>query len=130
MNYNFDNNVPIYLQLVSLIKNDIIKGALSPGEKLPSIRDLAITYKVNPNTVSKALSELENISLIYTERTNGKYVSSDISLINKYKEEYATSLTEEYINKMINLGYNKEEVNKYIMKKGEKYGTIKMQKSY
>lgn len=126
MNYNFDNNIPIYLQLVSLIKNDIIKGTLSPGEKLPSIRDLAITYKVNPNTVSKALSELENISLIYTERTNGKYVSSDISLINKYKEEYAASLTEEYINKMINLGYNKEEVNKYIMKKGEKYGTIKM----
>lgn len=126
MNYNFDNNIPIYLQLVSLIKNDIIKGALSPGEKLPSIRDLAITYKVNPNTVSKALSELENISLIYTERTNGKYVSSDISLINKYKEEYATSLTEEYINKMINLGYNKEEVSKYIMKKGENYGTIKM----
>ena len=126
MNYNFDNNIPIYLQLVSLIKNDIIKGALSPGEKLPSIRDLAITYKVNPNTVSKALSELENISLIYTERTNGKYVSSDTSLINKYKEEYATSLTEEYINKMINLGYNKEEVSKYIMKKGEKYGTIKM----
>ena len=126
MNYTFDNNIPIYLQLVSLIKNDIIKGALSPGEKLPSIRDLAITYKVNPNTVSKALSELENISLIYTERTNGKYVSSDISLINKYKEEYATSLTEEYINKMINLGYNKEEVSKYIMKKGEKYGTIKM----
>ena len=126
MNYNFVNNIPIYLQLVSLIKNDIIKGALSPGEKLPSIRDLAITYKVNPNTVSKALSELENISLIYTERTNGKYVSSDISLINKYKEEYAASLTEEYINKMINLGYNKEEVNKYIMKKGEKYGTIKM----
>ena len=126
MNYNFDNNIPIYLQLVSLIKNDIIKGALSPGEKLPSIRDLAITYKVNPNTVSKALSELENISLIYTERTNGKYVSSDISLINKYKEEYATSLTEEYLNKMINLGYNKEEINKYIMKKGENYGTIKM----
>ena len=126
MNYNFYNNIPIYLQLVSLIKNDIIKGALSPGEKLPSIRDLAITYKVNPNTVSKALSELENISLIYTERTNGKYVSSDISLINKYKEEYATSLTEEYINKMINLGYNKEEINKYIMKKGENYGTIKM----
>ena len=126
MNYNFDNNIPIYLQLVSLIKNDIIKGTLSPGEKLPSIRDLAITYKVNPNTVSKALSELENISLIYTERTNGKYVSSDISIINKYKEEYAASLTEEYINKMINLGYNKEEINKYIMKKGENYGTIKM----
>ena len=126
MNYNFDNNIPIYLQLVSLIKNDIIKGALSPGEKLPSIRELAITYKVNPNTIGKALSELENISLIYTERTNGKYVSSDISLINKYKEEYATSLTEEYINKMINLGYNKEEINKYIMKKGEKNGTIKM----
>ena len=114
MNYNFDNNIPIYLQLVSLIKNDIIKGALSPGEKLPSIRDLAITYKVNPNTVSKALSELENISLIYTERTNGKYVSSDISLINKYKEEYATSLTEEYINKMINLGYNKEEIEVFL----------------
>ena len=126
MNYKFDNERPIYIQLVELIKLDIISGKIKSGSKLSSVRDFAQDIKVNPNTMQKALMELEREGLIYTERTNGKYVSSDISLINKYKEEYAASLTEEYINKMINLGYNKEEVNKYIMKKGEKYGTIKM----
>lgn len=121
MNYNFDNNIPIYLQLVSLIKNDIIKGALSPGEKLPSIRELAITYKVNPNTIGKALSELENISLIYTERTNGKYVTSDKELISKYRENYAKKISQKYLQNMQDLGYSHIEIINYIkICKGEK----------
>ena len=121
MNYNFDNNSPIYLQLVSTIKNDIISSRIKPGEKLLSIRDLALLYKVNPNTVQKALSELESINLIYPERTNGKYVTNDISLIAKYKEGYATSITEDYLTKMTSLGYDITEINKYLNnRKGEK----------
>lgn len=119
MNYNFDNNVPIYIQLVDGIKKEIISGIMSPGERLLSVRDLAFKYKVNPNTVQRALSELEDLKLIYTERTNGKYVTSDVKLINKYKEKYANELVNDFISDMESIGINKEEIIKYILK-GEK----------
>ena len=73
----FDNNKPIYLQLVEDIKKSIIKGEYKPGDKLPSVREYALLMKVNPNTMNKALLELENIKLIYTERTTGKYITKD-----------------------------------------------------
>ena len=88
MKFEFDNKIPIYIQLVEQLKNHIISGNLKPGERLPWVRDLAMQTKVNPNTMQKALVELEELSLIYTERTNGKYVTTDTSLINKYKEEH------------------------------------------
>lgn len=65
----FNNSVPIYLQIVSEIKKQIISGKLIPGERIPSVRELALTYKVNPNTMQKALIELEENGLIKTERT-------------------------------------------------------------
>ena len=66
---NFDNSIPIYIQIVEKLKIYIISGKLSLGERLSSVRDLALLYKVNPNTIQKALSELEDLKLIYTERT-------------------------------------------------------------
>ena len=81
----FDNNIPIYIQQ---IKIDIISGKLKPGERLMSVREYALDMKVNPNTMQKALVELEEIGLIFTERTNGKFVTNDQKLINKYKKIY------------------------------------------
>ena len=81
-----ENNIPIYIQLVEQLKIYIISGEIKPGERLSSVRDLALQTKVNPNTMQKALVELEELSLVYTERTNGKYVTTDTSLIDKYKE--------------------------------------------
>ena len=81
--HSFDNERPIYLQLMEMIKIQIISGKIKPGEKLPSVRDYAHEVKVNPNTVQKALTELERENLIYTERTNGKYVTDNSSLINQ-----------------------------------------------
>ena len=75
MEFVFDNNVPIYIQLVEYIKIYLISGVFKSGEKLPSVREFATTFKVNPNTMQKALAELESLDLIYTERTNGKYVT-------------------------------------------------------
>ena len=86
MKFEFDNNVPIYIQLVEQLKIYIISEKIKSGERLPSVRDLALQTKVNPNTMQKALVELEELKLIYTERTNGKYITNDKDLINSYKE--------------------------------------------
>lgn len=110
MKSDFDNNIPIYLQLVEQLKRDIISGKISAGERLHSVRDLALELKVNPNTVQKALVELEDIGLIFTERTNGKFVTEDNALIEKYKQEYADKITEKYMETMEKIGFDKNEV--------------------
>lgn len=109
MNFEFDNNIPIYIQLVDNIKKYIVSGALPPGSKLQSVRELASMAKVNPNTMQKALGELESIGLIYTERTNGKYITKDKNIINKIKLGYASDLINTFLTQMGDLGYTKEE---------------------
>ena len=96
------------------IKRDIISGELKPDEKLLPVRELSLKLKVNPNTLQKALSELENIKLIYTERTNGKYVTSNIKLIVKEREKEAKKLTENYIKSMKSLGISEKELKEYL----------------
>lgn len=110
----FNNSVPIYLQIVSEIKKQIVSGKLVPGERIPSVRELALTYKVNPNTMQKALIELEENGLIKTERTNGKFVTEDENIINKIKNDYAENLTRNYLSEMISLGITKQEIKERI----------------
>ena len=110
----FNNSVPIYLQIVSEIKKQIVSGELIPGERIPSVRELALTYKVNPNTMQKALIELEENGLIKTERTNGKFVTEDENIINKIKNDYADNLTQNYLSEMISLGITKQEIKERI----------------
>ena len=118
MKFEFDNNIPIYIQLVEQLKIYIISGKLKPASRLPSVRELALQTKVNPNTMQKALAELEELKLIYTERTNGKFVTNDEELINKYKEEYAMYLTNKYFSSMESIGFNKKEVIEYLKRIG------------
>ena len=110
----FNNSVPIYLQIVSEIKKQIVSGKLIPGERIPSVRELALTYKVNPNTMQKPLIELEENGLIKTERTNGKFVTEDENIINKIKNDYADNLTQNYLSEMISLGITKQEIKERI----------------
>lgn len=122
MNYNFDNERPIYIQLVEMLKIDIISGKLKTGEKLPSVRDFAASVRVNPNTMQKALAELEKEKLIYTERTNGKYVTIDEKLIKKIKDIFAKNLTNNYKNDMYNIGIKEKEIIKYLNEGNEENG--------
>lgn len=115
---NFNNDRPIYIQLLDKLQLLIVSGNLEIGERLPSVRDLALEYKVNPNTVQKALQELESMGLIYTERTNGKFVTDDKKLIEKYKNNLAKEHTENYFDNMEKLGFTKEEIMNYL--KGDK----------
>ena len=108
MKFSFDNNIPIYIQLVEQLKIYIISGNIACGGRLPSVRELALMTKVNPNTMQKALVELENMGLIYTERTNGKYVTNDDKLINKLKCEYACELSNRYFSSMKSIGFDKD----------------------
>ncbi len=114
MEYTFDNNIPIYIQLLEYLRIYLISGVFKSGERLPSVREFADTFKVNPNTMQKALSELESMKLIYTERTNGKYVTKDIKLIEKLKDEYAITLARSYFNGMKKIGLGKADSIKYL----------------
>lgn len=114
MNFNFNNDVPIYLQIVDIITNDISSGKLQPGQKIPSVREYAMYFKANPNTICKALSILEDKKLIFTERTNGKFVSNDLSLINIHKEDVFNEKINEFLKDLYCMGYTKEEIIKKI----------------
>lgn len=114
MEFTFDNNIPIYIQLLEYLKIYLISGVFKSGEKLPSVREFANTFKVNPNTMQKALSELESMKLIYTERTNGKYVTKDIKMIEKLKDQYAINLAKSYFNGMKKIGLGKADSIKYL----------------
>lgn len=120
MEYIFDNERPIYIQLVEIIRTKIVSGNLKKGEKLPSVRELALTMKVNPNTMQKALVELENEGLVYTERTNGKFVTEDEDLIEKVKKELAKEKVNTYLNSMKNIGISFEEAINYLQELGGK----------
>ncbi len=122
MEYNFDNERPIYIQLVELIRIKIVSGEFQRGQKIPSVRELAFMMKVNPNTMQKALVELEDEKLIYTERTNGKYVTEDEKLIEKVKDELAKEKVKNYINSMNSIGISFDEAVKYLQELGGKNG--------
>jgi len=110
MGYDFDNNTPIYMQIVEYIKLQIIKGDLAPNQRLPSVRDLSIELGANPNTVQKALAELEDMGLIFTERTNGKFVTMDTNIINKVSQQTVHKMIGDFYSSMQRLGLDKDEV--------------------
>lgn len=114
MEFTFDNNIPIYIQLLEYLKIYLMSGVFKSGDKLPSVREFASTFKVNPNTMQKALTELEDMKLIYTERTNGKYVTKDTKLIEKLKDEYAMELARSYFSGMKKIGLGKADSIKYL----------------
>ena len=118
MDHIFDNERPIYIQLVEKIRLEIISGKLKSGERIPSVRELALTARVNPNTMQKALVELENEGLVYTERTNGKFVTDNKELIEKIKKELAKEKVNNYLNDMKNIGISYEDAIKYLQELG------------
>ena len=115
----FSNDRPIYIQLLEQLQVFIVSGKIIPGEKLPSVRELATISSSNPNTVQRALTELENLGLIYTERTNGKFVTTDKKLINKYKELFAKEKVNAYFKSMNELGFNDREAIDYLKSEGD-----------
>lgn len=109
MPWNLDNNRPIYLQLVERIQMDIVSGVYHAGDKLPSVRELAADVAVNPNTMQKAFTELERSGLVYTQRTNGRYITEDQERISRVREKLARECTQSYLSNIRRLGYEREQ---------------------
>ena len=114
MEYQFTNDKPIYLQLIDYFKAQIISGELPEGSRLDSVRDLAVKAQVNPNTMQKALSELERMGLVRTERTSGRFITNDEALITSMKNEIAEAEIKAFMEKMKKMGITKETVVKLI----------------
>lgn len=109
MKWELSSDRPVYLQLMEQLQSEIISGKYKAGDKLPSVRDLAAEATVNPNTMQKALSELERLGLLYTNRTSGRFITSDEALLKDMREETARSHILEFIDKMRQLGFEAEE---------------------
>ena len=106
MSESFDASRPIYAQLVERLKAKILAGTNPPGGHLESVRDLAAAAGVNPNTMQRALAQLETEGLVRTERTAGRYVTEDTGLIEQLREESARMLAEDFLEKMRGIGYS------------------------
>lgn len=113
----FENNIPIYVQVINDIKKDMVNGVLALGEKLPSGRELALKYKINPNTANRIYKELEAEEICYTKRGLGTYVTEDGEKLMMIREEMAVTLLDTFIEGMKNLGFTKEEVLKILEEK-------------
>ena len=109
MPWNLDDSRPIYLQLMERIQHDIVSGVYQPGDKLPSVRDLALDAAVNPNTMQKALSELERSGLVYSHRTSGRFITDDSTLLKKIKTDLAQEYISSFFEQMCHLGISGSE---------------------
>ncbi|WMJ23996.1 GntR family transcriptional regulator [Paludicola sp. MB14-C6] len=109
MNWNLTSDRPIYAQLIEQITQSIVSGEFRAGEKLPSVRDLAQEAAVNPNTMQKALAELERNGLVYTQRTAGRFITEDNAMLEKVKTQLATEQIQMFFEKMNQLGFSKEQ---------------------
>ena len=116
MPWEFDNSKPIYTQIEEEIKKKIISGALKGGDKMQSVRDLAQEAGVNPNTMQKALMEIEKQGLIITERTSGRFVTSDSEKIQRLKDSFFELKIKSLISEFVELGCSKKDLYTLIEK--------------
>ena len=114
MAWILDDSRPIYLQIVDVIKTNIIAGAYQPGDKLPSVRELAMEASVNPNTMQKALTELERSGLVYTQRTSGRFITEDTAKMTEIKEQLAREQIQLFLKNMEQLGFKKEDIKRLL----------------
>ena len=110
MQWEFSNDAPIYTQLIQQIKVGIVTGGFPPGERLPSVRDLATEAGVNPNTMQRALAELERDGLVYSQRTAGRFVTEDETMIQLAKRGLAERHIKTFLEAMLRLGFQQEEI--------------------
>lgn len=110
MNWELTDDRPIYAQLVEQIQLRILAGAYPPGSKLPSVRDLAAEATVNPNTMQRALSDLEREGLVFTQRTSGRFITEDQTMIEQMKANLAHEQITDFIKGMQQIGFDLDEL--------------------
>ena len=122
MEWNFKDGIPIYTQIIDEMTMRIASSAYAPGDKLPSVRDLALDAGVNPNTMQRALNELEREGLLVSERTAGRFVTEDKTLISRLRSEMAVDTVDAFRKEMAALGFSDEEMIEFFRKRCEVTG--------
>ena len=129
MEWQFRNDIPIYTQLVEQIKQRIVSGVFTPGQRLPAVREFALDAGVNPNTMQRALAELERDGLVHSQRTSGRFVTENAALIQQLREELARQQLQQLFRSMTELGYKRDEIIQLVNRMGteeEQYGDTGM----
>jgi DNA-binding transcriptional regulator YhcF (GntR family) len=116
MAWDFKDDRPIYAQVIEQIQKRIVTGQYKLGERLPSVRDLAAEAAVNPNTMQRALTELERLGLMYSNRTSGRMITDDKEKVMEIKENIATEAVDEFLENMKSLGYGYDEMLEFVKK--------------
>ncbi len=116
MEWNFESGIPIYTQIIDEMTMRIASNAYGPGDKLPSVRDMALEAGVNPNTMQKALAELERRELVYSERTSGRFVTKEARTLEALKEELAQKYFEEFASKLQKIGMSQADITAALSK--------------
>ena len=119
MKWQFSADAPIYTQLVAQIQMYIVSGALPPGERLPSVREFAAEAGVNPNTMQRAMAELEREGLVHSQRTVGRVVTEDRARIQQAKRQCAEEQIQTFLEKMEQLGYTRAEILQLMEQQGK-----------
>lgn len=128
MQWQLRGDRPIYQQLVEILTEQIVSGQLAAGDKVPAVRELAAQAGVNPNTMQRALADMEREGLMYTNRTSGRYVTEDKEMIQKIREQIASDRIAEFLAGMSQLGFSEQEVFSLLEKRqgeGNQNGTQK-----
>ncbi len=120
MPWNLNSDRPIFVQIIEHLQIDIITGVYKPGDKLPSVRDLAAEAGVNPNTMQKALSDFESTGLVHSERTSGRFITNDDNLIKELRKSLVDVQIEEFFKNMRKLGFTGKEIIQLIEQHVEK----------
>ena len=110
MAWNLDSDRPIYAQILERIQMQIVAGVYQPGTKIPSVRELAADAGVNPNTMQKALAELERSGLVATQRTSGRVVTEDLNMIKETRNQLAGEQVKDFVRRMRELGFDREDI--------------------
>ena len=119
MAWKLDSDRPIYTQILEVIQYQIVAGRYQPGERLPSVRDLASEAGVNPNTMQRAFAELERNGLVMAQRTSGRVVTENMEMISEVRNKLAREQIREFIDKMKKLGVEKKEILSLLEEDGE-----------
>ena len=106
---DYQSKLPLYEQIAKRFQTLILKGALPPDSQMPSVRSLAMDLSINPNTIQKALTELERTGLVYSQRTSGRFITEDAKMIEELKNNLAQEQIKEFLENMSKLGYKKSE---------------------
>ena len=120
MPWEFRGDVPIYTQLTDQLRRRIVSGDLPPGARLPSVRDLAAEAGVNPNTMQRAMAEMERLGLVYSQRTAGRFVTEDETVIRSLRRDLAREQIDTFLAGMAQLGFDRGEILTLLEEEGEK----------